>query len=1733
MKSSLLFLMFFLLCNELTAQTNFSTAVEIAAGESKTGTVAPANRNFYFKTLLPADGTVTVFIEGENKQGSAGSITLYAYDKDQRQIAVNYTLGGKNIAEGEKFKDTVRIYSRNADSIYLRLYQGSSQTFNFSIRYAMEDEKASDPEPNDSFSQPAPLEHQQKVTGNIGYVKNGGTDRSDYYKTLLPKSGTVTVYIDATHTGGGSGSISLYAYDKDRRQVYVKYALGGKNLSLGEKFKDTLRIYSRSADSIYLRLYQGSSQSFSYSLQYEVTNQNIEDAEPNNDFSEAAPIAQQETVYGRIGNIAAGNTDRNDYFKTLLPETGTVRVYVDGVHTGGSAGSISLYAYDKDRRQVAVNYTLGGKNISLGESFSDTIDIPSRAADSLYFRIYQGSSQSFDYSIRYEMIRLASNDAEPNNSAAEALPIAPHDTLYGQIGHVANGVTDRNDYYLAKLPADGTATIYIRGTHTGGSAGSLSLYVYDKSQRQVGVKYTLGGSNITLGENFSDTVRVFSRTADTLYLRIYQGSSQSFNYAISYEVLDQSTNDIEPNNDLPQAQPLDYQEVEEGHIGYVADGNTDRNDYYLAKLPADGTVTVYIEGTHTGGSNGSISLYVYDKSNRQVGVNYTLGGKNIGYGESFKDTVQVFSRAADSVYFRVYQGSSQSFNYSISYDVLDQSTNDAEPNDNLKEAQLLPHQETVAGHIGYIADGITDRNDYYLAKLPASGTINVYVEGTHTGGSNGSITFYAYDKSNRQLSVSYTLGGKNIGYGSSFKDTVQLTSRADDSLYFRIYQGSSQSFKYTIRYEVLSPGANDQEPNNSFEQAVTVAFTDTIRGSIGHTANGVTDMRDYYLTAVPAHGNLTVLVEARNTGSVKNSLDIYVYSKKQQLQARRLTSSVEPGALLKDTLTINCFALDSIYVLIYEPSSSRSFSYQLQFELDPQQPKAVVGYNRSAETYEFVNQSTGASKYTWNISNGEEYTTVAPPLITFTQPGAYNVRLIAENELCRVKDTAVASLTVKGLTRYTPDSGGTGNIVFTAYGGGFHKGMAIELKQGNIIYKDSVSWVDERGSVFSAMVDMHKATPGVYDVSFITKDTTYNYPGGFVCEGAIYKVSGEIIGRDIIRANRNNSYKVRIYNEGNVMAGHTEVYLLTPNNLEVTLLDSLLDLEFETVDADTLPDVIQVTKARGYPIDGQVRAYLLAGIPAGGYRDLNFNIKGTVGAENVYLWVKGPYSGSPYTADGADCLEATLKAAAGLIWDGLSLVPAVDCAAGILKGVASSLYSGVSYFVGFSDKLSTGASLTKSFAGATKDCAGEIAAATGIGVAVAPALEIADIVTDVTVLSYNLSVNAKEIYTDCFEMEDKKEKKVDVRNSFDPNAKSGPSGFGAARYISGVNRRMSYTIFFENLETATLPAQEVLILDTLDKNVYDLSSFRADSYGWADSAYNLPLATGDYLQDIPLNNELAVRFFITLNKETGVIKASFKTIDRATGAITEDPLAGFLPPNINGPEGEGFVSFSIDMKPGLADGTVIANSASIVFDNNEPIATEIWSNTIDRNLPSSRIIEAYQLTDSTIVVKVNGSDPASGVGNYKLYFSEEETPFAYLGKMKDSAIVTGTLGKTYDFYVQAVDEVGNLERKNSQSEARVKLTPGETTRPAEGMLLLYPVPSNGAITLELDVPEWQQVSISVYSTSGQRVAELYNGTIGGPLTVTKTLYQLSSGVYFVQATGSKGLNIKKKLVLVK
>ncbi|MEO6026646.1 MAG: hypothetical protein ABIR79_07265, partial [Candidatus Binatia bacterium] len=186
---------------------------------------------------------------------------------------------------------------------------------------------------------------------------------------------------------------------------------------------------------------------------------------------------------------------------------------------------------------------------------------------------------------------------------------------------------------------------------------------------------------------------------------------------------------------------------------------------------------------------------------------------------------------------------------------------------------------------------------------------------------------------------------------------------------------------------------------------------------------------------------------------------------------------------------------------------------------------------------------------------------------------------------------------------------------------------------------------------------------------------------------------------------------------------------------------------------------------------------------------------------------------------------------------------------------------------------------------------------------------------------------------------------VPFKAPLDPNYKAGPGGPGG--FIDGVTP-LSYTVTFENIKTATGDAFEVLVTDQLDVAKYDLDTFSLGSIAFADKFVPVPPGLKTFSTEVDMRPgvNILVGIDAALDTATGLLTWKFTTLDPATHQFPEDPVDGFLPPNVTSPEGEGEMLFTVSLKPGFALGTSVCNDASIVFDFNPPIVTNEFCNTI-------------------------------------------------------------------------------------------------------------------------------------------------------------------------------------------
>ncbi|XP_047139207.1 uncharacterized protein LOC105847832 [Hydra vulgaris] len=252
--------------------------------------------------------------------------------------------------------------------------------------------------------------------------------------------------------------------------------------------------------------------------------------------------------------------------------------------------------------------------------------------------------------------------------------------------------------------------------------------------------------------------------------------------------------------------------------------------------------------------------------------------------------------------------------------------------------------------------------------------------------------------------------------------------------------------------------------------------------------------------------------------------------------------------------------------------------------------------------------------------------------------------------------------------------------------------------------------------------------------------------------------------------------------------------------------------------------------------------------------------------------------------------------------------------------------------------------------------------------------------------------------------------------SLDPNEIIGPPGYGAFNYVSN-DQTFTFVVNFENMANASAPAQLVEVTSLLDEH-FNYASLSFTRYGFNSFEKTLDYLKRPYLTEILELERFNLRVFATIDSFSRKIIWQFKTIDKATGDIPDDASFGFLPPS-NGTHGKGFIEFTVLLRPNLHHLTTVKASASIVFDKNDAIETNILVYTIDAMLPEISL--SYKPHCNCILL--NATDKGSGInriviynGTEKIIFSTEETTSSFELSPND---------QSYTIYYAVQDNVMN------------------------------------------------------------------------------------------------------------
>ncbi|MCX7876361.1 MAG: T9SS type A sorting domain-containing protein [Melioribacteraceae bacterium] len=343
---------------------------------------------------------------------------------------------------------------------------------------------------------------------------------------------------------------------------------------------------------------------------------------------------------------------------------------------------------------------------------------------------------------------------------------------------------------------------------------------------------------------------------------------------------------------------------------------------------------------------------------------------------------------------------------------------------------------------------------------------------------------------------------------------------------------------------------------------------------------------------------------------------------------------------------------------------------------------------------------------------------------------------------------------------------------------------------------------------------------------------------------------------------------------------------------------------------------------------------------------------------------------------------------------------------------------------------------------------------------------------------------------------DKQEKELVKVTSWDPNAKEGPAGFGQNGYMASTSP-MNYTIFFENKKEATAPAYQIVILDTLDTNVFDINS---------------------------------VKFLETSHPQAK------PTITRNSNILKWDFVGIELPPNAKPPEGEGWVKFTVNLKSNLPTKTVIKNRATITFDINKPLSTNTTINTLDFDSPTSNISSIVKSSSNELSVYWNADDGnGAGIKNVIVYLANADGPFSVAAVGDKSPIkIPVQNNNTYKIYLLATDNVGNTQKSPTKiHDVVVDIEKEDKIIPTEFSLEQnFPNPFNPETTIKYQIPISCDVILKVYDILGKEVYKLVNEfQRPGVYNIKFDAKYLSSGVYFYVLKAGSYIQTRKMIFM--
>jgi hypothetical protein len=697
----------------------------------------------------------------------------------------------------------------------------------------------------------------------------------------------------------------------------------------------------------------------------------------------------------------------------------------------------------------------------------------------------------------------------------------------------------------------------------------------------------------------------------------------------------------------------------------------------------------------------------------------------------------------------------------------------------------------------------------------------------------------------------------------------------------------------------------------------------------------------------------------------------------------------------------------------------------------------------------------------------------------------------------------VAIAAAPALSAILPASGGnTGVVTVTVSGSGLPSGATIKLsRSGQPDIPGTGVVVATDGLSITATFDLTGAAAGSWDVVVMTPDAqTATLPNGFSI-GALEapQLRVDIVGPVLIRANHRTAFDLVLENPGNVDALAVPLWLAgipAAATIEFDFALAYPPRDGGEPDWTTVP--LSFTSAGGRYV-----ALVIPRVPPGTFtRRIYLTVPASAPTFQLVAALTPPW------VDGA-----TLRAC---LSDG-GVISATSCMGTQLTAINA-------FLVG-NPQLAALSGI-----GVWAKIGWQCEGAASLPAAVAKAEQVLDYMVQPVEQQGMVAASCGEVLSPRW----REVLAVSVVTSLDPNEKLGAHGV-----LSG-QQALPYSIRFENLASASAPAQQVVVVDALDPATLNINTVSLGTVTFGNIRLEPPPGLSSYFTEVDLRpgRNLLVRVSGTLDRFTGVLSWYFLSIDPATGQPPGDPMAGFLPPNLLPPEGEGSVLFTVLARSELATGTQIRNRAAITFDDPPALYTPEWLNTLDNTPPASRVLPLGANQDSLrFTVHWEATGAPADLRDFTIYAAEDGG--AYRAWRLNTAATADTFasrgGHTYSFYSVARDLSGNIEVAPGSPDAQtftrlLDVEPGSLRLALEGA---RPNPAVNGVRVWFTLPSREPATLELIDVAGRRVLRREVGSLGrgAHMLALGSAPGLRAGLYFLRLVqGGRVLHAKVAVI---